>query len=33
MGLKNIIAVATKDAVLCIDQSKSENVKNVGKTY
>tara|TARA_B100000902_G_scaffold374662_1_gene403849 strand:+ start:455 stop:1900 length:1446 start_codon:yes stop_codon:yes gene_type:complete len=29
MGLKNIIAVATKDAVLCIDQSKSENVKNV----
>ncbi len=29
MGLKNIIAVATKDAVLCVDQNKSESVRIV----
>ncbi len=29
MGLNNIISVATKDAVLCIDQNKSEEVKKV----
>ncbi len=28
MGLNNVISVATKDAVLCIDQAKSENVKD-----
>ena len=27
--LKNIIAVATKDAVLCVDQNKSESVRIV----
>ena len=29
MGLNNIILVATKDAVLCIDQNKSEEVEKV----
>ena len=28
-GLKNITAIATKDAVLCIDQKNSENVREI----